>query len=135
MVVKRLIDSRRHRTVPESFGWVDHRLVRRQYIKQCRANALALYLFLVTVSDADGLSYYSDEKTSYLLSMTLAELTAARVELRRAGWILWDGAIYQVLPIDDGFGADAVERPAPQRGTCGSMKAMVDEVMKGIGHD
>ena len=48
------------RRVPEQFSWVDHRLVRKHYIDNLSHRASALYLFLVTVSDNQGLSYYSD---------------------------------------------------------------------------
>ena len=48
------------RRVPEQFSWVDHRLVRERYIDGLSNSAAALYLFLVTVSDARGMSYYGD---------------------------------------------------------------------------
>ncbi len=108
MKTKRLIDSRLRRTVPNSFGWVDHRLVREGQIKKCNKDALALYLFLITVSDADGLSYYSDEKTSFLLSMCRQELETARKELLKAGWILWNGWLYQLLNL-----APPIQRSQP----------------------
>ncbi len=46
--------------MPSQFSWVDQRLVRERHIERCDVQALALYLFLVTVADAQGLSYYSD---------------------------------------------------------------------------
>jgi hypothetical protein len=42
------------RTVPRQFSWVDQRLVREHYIDQLTHPACALYLFLVTVADAQG---------------------------------------------------------------------------------
>lgn len=48
------------RQVPEQFSWIDHRLVREHYIDHLKHQASALYLFLVKVSDSQGLSYYSD---------------------------------------------------------------------------
>jgi hypothetical protein len=56
MIQKRWIRPDRVRQVPPSFNWVDHRLVRDRYIEQCDCTALALYLFLVTVSDVQGLA-------------------------------------------------------------------------------
>jgi hypothetical protein len=53
--------------VPRQFSWIDHRLVRDGHITRCTANALALYLLLCTVADAQGLSYYSDAKAASLL--------------------------------------------------------------------
>jgi len=60
MIHKRLLRPDRLRQVPAGFSWVDHRLVRQDYLSRCDCSALALYLFLVTVGDAEGLSYYSD---------------------------------------------------------------------------
>ena len=53
---KRLLVPSRMRRVPRQFSWVDQRLVRERYIARCNPEALALYLFLVTVADARGLS-------------------------------------------------------------------------------
>ena len=69
MIVKRLLCPERVRRVPEQFSWVDHRLVREGHIKRCGLEALALYLLLVTVGDADGVSYYSDTAVARLLSL------------------------------------------------------------------
>ncbi len=65
---KRLLVPSRVRQVPRQFSWVDHRLVRDHHIERCDPPALALYLFLVTVADAKGLSYYADGSTRRRLS-------------------------------------------------------------------
>jgi hypothetical protein len=54
------ICSAKLRRVPSQFSWVDQRLVRERYIDQLSHPACALSLFLVTVADAQGLSYYAD---------------------------------------------------------------------------
>jgi hypothetical protein len=56
MVAKRILCSERLRRIPRQFSWLDHRLVRDKYLCGISHSSLALYLFLVTVSDADGLS-------------------------------------------------------------------------------
>ena len=58
----------RRRQVPPQFSWIDHRLVRDGYFQDCGTLALALYLFLVTVADADGLSWYSETSLCRQLS-------------------------------------------------------------------
>ena len=58
MVNKRVLRPERVRVVPSQFSWLDHRLVRERHVDRCSTEALALYLFLVTVADAKGLSYY-----------------------------------------------------------------------------
>ena len=57
---KRPISFGKLRQVPRQFSWVDQRLVREHYIDQLSPEACALYLFLVTVADAQGLSFYSE---------------------------------------------------------------------------
>ncbi len=57
---KHLLVPSRVRQVPRQFSWIDQRLVRDHHIERCDPQALALYLFLLTVADAQGLSYYAD---------------------------------------------------------------------------
>ena len=78
---KRLLVPSRVRRVPRQFSWVDQRLVRDKYIERCDTPALALYLFLVTVADARGLSYYSDASIGRLLSLPAQSLATAREAL------------------------------------------------------
>lgn len=97
---KRLLCPRRRRKLPSGFSWVDHRLVRDSHIEKCGPKALALYLLLVTVGDAEGLSYYGDEAISRRLHLGGEELAHARNELVRAGLIAWERPLYQVLDLD-----------------------------------
>jgi hypothetical protein len=108
MPIKRVICPERIRKIPAQFSWVDHRLVRERYIERCDACAAALYLFLVTVADAQGLSYYADTSLARRLSMAPARLEMARSDLIRIGLIAWQRPLYQVLALD----APAPE-PAP----------------------
>jgi hypothetical protein len=60
------------RKVPKQFSWVDQRLVREHYIDGLSHSACALYLFVLTVADAQGLSYYAESTLCRRLSMTQA---------------------------------------------------------------
>jgi len=64
------------------------------------AQALALYLFLVTVADAEGLSYYSDTTLLTLLPLDGPALLRARQELVAAQLIAYQKPLYQVLALD-----------------------------------
>jgi len=59
-----------------------------------------LYLFLVTVGDANGLSYYGDKSIIKRLSMDQSMLQKARSNLIENGMIAWQESIYQVLSLD-----------------------------------
>jgi hypothetical protein len=98
--LKRVICPERVRRIPSQFSWVDHRLVRDRHIERCDVWAAALYLFLVTVGDAQGLSYYSDAALTRRLSMDPSRLSQARADLIRLGLIAYAAPIYQVLSLD-----------------------------------
>jgi hypothetical protein len=93
------IVPQRRRRVPPQFSWVDHRLVRDGHLQGRSASALALYLFLVTVADADGLSWYSEEALCRQLSCEAAQLRHDRAELQQACLIAYRQPLYQVLDL------------------------------------
>ena len=99
MIRKELVSPSRLRRMPEGFGWVDHRLVRKGYFKDRSRESLALYLFLITVGDAEGLSYYSQESLRVNLNFTHTELFSSRQELVKAELIAYRSPFYQVLEL------------------------------------
>lgn len=98
--MKRVLRPERLRQVPQQFSWVDQRLVRDGYMGRCSAEALALYLFLVTVGDAQGLSYYGEKALERYLTCSAEALGRAREELLRAGLIAYERPLYQVLSLE-----------------------------------
>ncbi len=110
MVSKVPIVAERIRKVPRHFSWIDHRLVRDRHIENCSHTAAALYLFLVTVGDAKGLSYYGDKSIIKYLSMDQNTLNETRASLIRIGLIAWQKPLYQVLSLD----RLEREKPAPR---------------------
>jgi len=115
MPVKRVLRPERLRRVPPQFSWIDQRLVREGHVEHCGLDALGLYLVLVTVADAQGLSYYGEASLERLLSMSAPRLVAARAELIRLDLIAYERPLYQVLSLDTPAtprvtGAHSVER-------------------------
>ncbi len=100
MIHKRPICSERIRKVPSQFSWVDHRLVRDRHLEAITHPAAALYLFLITVADAQGLSYYSDAAIMACLTMDSLMLDQARNNLIRAELIAYRKPLYQVLSLE-----------------------------------
>jgi hypothetical protein len=88
------------RRVPSQFSWVDQRLVREHWIDHLSHEACALYLFLVTVADAQGLSYYAESSLCQRLVMTSTELHQARRTLIQRGLVAYQSPLYQVLALD-----------------------------------
>lgn len=97
---KRLLSPERLRKVPPQFSWIDHRLVRENYFLRCDHPAWALYLFLTSVADAEGLSYYSDASLMRRLKMDPPALSASRQQLVQAGLIAYEAPFYQVLSLE-----------------------------------
>lgn len=100
MIVKNPILKQRIRRIPNSFSWIDHRLVRHRYIEACSHTQSALYLFLACVSDAKGLSYYADKSIMKKLDMDMQTLKKARSGLIKNNLIAWQQPIYQVLSLE-----------------------------------
>jgi hypothetical protein len=98
---KRPISFAKLRKVPRQFSWVDQRLVRARYIDQLSHEACTLYLFLVTVADAQGLSYYSERALCHRLSLAPLALHTARQALIQLGLVAYDTPLYQVLALDE----------------------------------
>jgi hypothetical protein len=106
---KHPISGHRLRKVPKQFSWVDQLLVRERYSDQLSHEACALYLFLVTVADAQGLSFYADRSLCQRLSMALPVLHQARQALITRGLIAYERPLYQVLAL----GTEDRTAPAP----------------------
>jgi hypothetical protein len=86
--------------VPKQFSWVDQRLVREHYIDRLSHPACALYLFLLTVADAQGLSYYAEPTLCRRLSMSQSTLGQARQELIARHLVAYRRPLYQILALD-----------------------------------
>ena len=99
--------------MPEQFSWVDQALVQRHFIDRCDAQAAALYLFLVTVSDAQGLSYYGESTLSARLHLSTEELVAARQQLIKIELVAYQAPLYQVLALSGNAPPPRPRVPAP----------------------
>lgn len=109
--IKQLLRPERLRQVPEQFSWVDQALVQQHFIDRFEARSAALYLFLITVSDAQGLSYYGAATLARRLHLSDEQFTAARQQLIDLDLIAYRSPLYQVLALP---GTVAAPRPAPR---------------------
>jgi hypothetical protein len=97
--------------VPTPFSWVDQRLVRERYLDQLSHEACTLSLFLVTVADAQGLSFDSDQALCQRLSMTSAVFSQARQALIACTLVAYQRPLSQVLALDREALRPTAERP------------------------
>lgn len=105
---KKLINPDRLRQIPANFSWLDHRLVRHGHLKNLSPEGIAFYLFLVSVGDSQGLSYYSNNGISKLL--TLKSVNSCRQELIQSDLLAYADGIYQVLELPE---VAAYKKPIP----------------------
>jgi len=130
---KRLLIPSRVRRVPRQFSWVDQRLVRDRHITRCDPEALALYLFLITVADAQGLSFYADASVGRLLSLPPQRLEQAREALVGAGPIAYETPLYQVLALEPAVPTPCAQLPST-RGT-GELRTMREILRQTLGSE
>ena len=130
MINKHLLRPQRLRHIPPSFSWVDHRLVRHEYLARADHHAWTLYLFLVTVADAQGLSFYSDAAVCQRLTLDQMTLSAARRQLVEADLVAYRKPLYQVLSLPE----DPKSSPAsaaPRTGQVQSVAAILRRALEG----
>jgi hypothetical protein len=128
MKTKPVLCPQRLRHVPRQFSWIDQRLVRDRHIKGRTPQALALYLFLCTVADAQGASYYSDSTAAGMLGFCSTELRAARAELVAARLIAYSPPFYQVLSLEPAVAA--ANEPEPRMGEERSIGEILRSMME-----
>jgi hypothetical protein len=123
------------RKVPTQFSWVDQRWVRERYLDQLSHEACTLYLCLVTVADAQGLSFYSDQALCERLAMTSAVLSQARQALLACTLVASQRPLYQVLALDrDALRPTAERPPLPLPGDDApvDLKAVFKRIWEGL---
>jgi hypothetical protein len=130
MKTKPILCPERLRHVPRQFSWIDQRLVRDGHIRNRSPQALALYLFLCTVADAQGASYYSDTTTGKILSFSSAQLREARAELVTAGLIAHQAPFYQILSLEPKPTAPLAPAPQTRAGETRSAADILRAIME-----
>ena len=99
MQIKRVLDPQRLRKIEGSFSWIDHRFVTGGFLRDLSTLEILLYLFLVAVSDRNGLSFYHDDRIATLLKIDLAALGQARDGLVLRSLVAYQTPLYQVLSL------------------------------------
>jgi hypothetical protein len=99
MQIKRVLDLQRLRKIEGSFSWIDHRFVTGGFLRDLSTLEILLYLFLVAVSDRNGLSFYHDDRIASLLKIDLPALGQAREGLVLRSLVAYQPPLYQVLSL------------------------------------
>jgi hypothetical protein len=96
---KRVLDPKRVRKIEGSFSWIDHRFITGGFLRDLSTLEILLYLFLVAVSDRNGLSFYYNDRIASLLKIDLAALGRAREGLLLRSLVAYEPPLYQVLSL------------------------------------
>jgi len=99
MIEKVILCPDRVRKITGPFSFIEHRFLREGFFHSLTHQELVLYLFLVLVSDRNGLSFYSYDKISTLLRITVDEFILARDGLMEKDLLAFDGRTFQVLSL------------------------------------
>ncbi len=99
MIKKRILNPQRVRRIKGGFSFIPHCFVTGGYWGCLGRDELMLYLFLVTVSDRYGLSFYSAESICSLTHIPYKQYDPAREGLIEKDLIAFDGTVFQVLEL------------------------------------
>ena len=95
------------RKIEKSFAWIDHRLLRNDFVSVMTHHDQGLYLFYVLAADRHGVSFYRKEKICDLLGLDFGEFEVARDRLIDMKLIAFQpysaitpNGFAQVLPVD-----------------------------------
>jgi hypothetical protein len=99
MQIKRVLHPERLRKIEGSFSWIDHRFITGGFLRDLSTLEILLYLFLVAVSDRNGLSFYHDDRMASLLKIDLPALGQAREGLVLRSLLAYEAPLYQVLSL------------------------------------
>jgi len=99
MLKKKVLNPERVRCIDGGFSFIPHRFLLDGFLASLNQQELLLYLFLILVSDRNGLSYYSYDRICTLLQLNLEEYIASRDSLIEKDLIAFDGSLFQVLSL------------------------------------
>ena len=99
MLKKKVLNPERVRCIDGGFSFIPHRFLLDGFLACLNQQELLLYLFLILVSDRNGLSYYSYDRICTLLQLNLEEYIASRDSLIEKDLITFDGSLFQVLSL------------------------------------
>jgi hypothetical protein len=99
MIQKKVLNPQRVRQINGGFSFIPHRFFLDGFLAALGQKELLLYLFLVVVSDRNGVSFYSYDSICTLLELNLDEYIASRDSLIEKDLIAFDGTLFQVLSL------------------------------------
>ena len=89
----------RIRTLPQSFSWIDRRIITEPFLVPLTPEEIALYFFLVTAADRQGMSFWGHTKMQCILGLTKRALKPSIYGLIEKDLIAYRPPFFQVLSL------------------------------------
>jgi hypothetical protein len=99
MIKKKILAPNRIRRIDGGFSFIPHRFVTNGFLAVLSQKEILLYLFLIIVSDRNGVSFYSYDAICTLLEITVDDYIEIRDALIKRDLIAFDGTLFQVLDL------------------------------------
>ncbi len=99
MIKKMILEAGRIRRIQGGFSFIPHRFLTDGFLASLSQTEILLYLFLIIVSDRNGLSFYSYDAICTLLQFSVDDYIEARDDLIKRDLIAFDGTLFQVLDL------------------------------------
>lgn len=96
------LEPRRIRSPRGAYGWVDLRIVTEGHLQRLDPQAALIYLFLCTVGDRHGISFWGRTKMARVLNLPPEAVDSALPKLATADLVVIKDRVVQVLPIPGG---------------------------------
>jgi hypothetical protein len=109
MIIKKVLNPQRIRTLRGGFSYIPHRFLTDGYLASLSQKEILLYFFLVLASDRHGLSFYSYDAICSFLQLSADQYIEARDGLIKKELIAFGGTLFQVLELPTRPGTQ--ERP------------------------
>jgi hypothetical protein len=125
---KRVLKRSRIRAIQGGFAFIPHRFLSDGFIKRLGPGELLLYLFLILVADACGLSYYGDPAICRMLKMSRCQLEHCRQILIDEDLIAFEAPLYQVLELPIRPGQKTVAENSVRSSSSSSFSELLDSL-------
>jgi len=131
MIKKKILIPNRIRRIEGGFSFIPHRFLTDGFLAVLDQKEILLYLFLIIVSDRNGLSFYSYDAICTLLQITVDEYIKARDALIKRDLISFDGTLFQVLDLP-GKPAKKEVKPSSQSHRRSEMRDLIQQSIREI---
>lgn len=121
------LEPRRVRYPKGAYGWVDLRIVTDGHLEGLGSEAALVYLFLCTVGNRSGLSFWRRARIAQMLNLAPVEIDGALARLIAADLIAANDRVVQVLPVPDAgrrtLGAHGGTQPSAEGRSAGQAQS------------